>query len=140
MSLAFRLLDLLTSQWVRISGESMLPSLRPGGWARVSRLAYRSRTPQRFDVVRFEAPLADLRWDVKRVVGLPGELVELRDGQLFVDGRLTDFAITGGGDTAWAPADGEYVVLGDNRDHSTDSRHYGAIARRSIRGKVVRSD
>lgn len=135
-----RLADLLTSKWVRVRGDSMSPTLRDGQWARVSRRVYRNGVPSRFDVVRFEAPVEGLRFDVKRIVGLPDELVELRAGVLFVDGAEVPFEITGGGDAAWGPDVDEYVVLGDNREASTDSRRYGVVRRDAIVGIVeVRS-
>ena len=136
MKLFWYLLDLLTSQWIRISGESMLPTLRDGQWVRASRVTLRRRSPQRFDVVRFEAPVDGLRFDVKRVVGLPWEEIELRDGALYVDGRAVDSEITGGGDAKWSTGEAEYVMLGDNRAHSTDSRRYGVVNRRALRGTI----
>ena len=111
MNPLWNFLDLLTSQWVRVSGDSMLPTLRNGQWVRMSRLSPRRRSPQRFDIVRFEAPTGELRFDVKRVVGLPREQVELRGGVLHVDGHAVESGITGGGDAVWSPGVGEYVVL-----------------------------
>lgn len=136
MGLLEKLADLLTSKWVRVRGDSMLPSLRDGQWARISRRAYHGHGPRRFDVVRFEAPGDGLRFDIKRIVGLPGELVELRSGILFVDGEEIPFETAGGGNAAWGPGEGEYVMLGDNREASTDSRRYGVVDRHAITGRV----
>lgn len=137
MTFLWKLLDLFTSQWVRVSGESMLPTLRDGQWVRSSRIAFRRQAPQRFDIVRFEAPVPDLRFDVKRIVGLPGEAVELRDGVLLIDGEVIDSAIHGEGEAHWSTGADEYVVLGDNREHSTDSRRYGVISGSAIRGRIA---
>ena len=118
----------------------MSPTLGDGQWVLVSRRAYVSRRPSRFDVVRFADPRRPGSWSVKRIVGLPSEQVELRNGALAIDGReVTDpHAVpVDASDHLWTPGRDEYVVLGDNRTRSTDSRHYGPIALSAITGAVL---
>ena len=117
----------------------MAPTLRDGQWVVVSRRAYARRRPSRFDVVRFVDPRRPGSWSVKRIVGLPSEQVELRDGELVVDCRTIDEAHAAPckpTDYSWVTGPGEYVVLGDNRSRSTDSRHYGPIGFSAITGAV----
>ena len=117
----------------------MAPSLRHGQWVIVSRRAYARRPPSRLDVVRFSDPRRPGSWSVKRIVGLPSEHIELRGGELVIDQRTIDEAHAAPGNAAeysWMTGPGEYVVLGDNRSRSTDSRHYGPIGFSAITGAV----
>ena len=134
-----RLLELFSRQLIRVRGESMAPTLRDGQWVVVSRRAYARRPPSRFDVVRFADPRRPGSWSIKRIVGLPLEHVELRRGELVVNGLTIDEPHAVPGETSehsWAPGANEYVVLGDNRARSTDSRRYGPIFFTSITGSV----
>ena len=118
----------------------MAPTLRDGQWVVVSRRAYARRLPSRFDVVRFVDPRRPGSWSIKRIVGLPSEQVELRGGELVVDCRTMDEPHAAPGNTAdylWITGPGEYVVLGDNRPRSTDSRRYGPIDFSAITGGVL---
>ena len=137
-----RLLDILTMQLVRVRGDSMAPALRLGSWALFSRRALRDgRGPRRFDIVRFEDP-SRAGWSVKRVAGLPGEDVRLENGALYIDGRPVSephaSPVDGPEWLEWRPGPGEYVVLGDNRARSTDSRRYGCVPAAALRGRLVR--
>jgi signal peptidase I len=123
-----------------VSGHSMDPSLEPGDRLVVDKISYHWRSMRRFDVVVFERPrrrhvdgggtqVVGSNVDyVKRVIGLPGETVELRDGALHVDGVLVEqaFGYTDDG-SSYGPRtvpDGHLFVLGDNRGCSLDSRSY----------------
>ena len=114
-----------------------------------NRLAYRVREPRRGEIVVFDAPPAakplcggDGTF-VKRIVGLPADIVELRNGYVFVDGRpLTEpyvrtSAQRGTASGRWVVARGEYFVMGDNREDSCDSRTFGAVARADLIGPVI---
>ena len=140
-----RLVELLSRQLIRVRGKSMAPTLGDGQWVVVSRRAYARRPPARFDVVRFADPRRPGSYSIKRVVGLPLEIVELHGGELIIDGRtIEEPHVEFGGDSnyIWAPRPGEYVVLGDNRalvenrPLATDSRRYGPIGFPAITGAV----
>lgn len=134
----------------RIQGRSMLPTLKNGQWAFVTRFDYRLGRPARGDVVicffpgRMMKRLPFLRqMMVKRVVGLPGETVAFEAGTVVIDGqplpepyldpRCARRPLTRG---PVALGDDEYFVLGDNRDGSHDSRAVGPLHRRMIVGRV----
>jgi signal peptidase I len=143
----------------RIPSASMEPTLRcalpaDGCTSRVSdrvianRIVYRFEAPKRGDIVVFDAPASVEAACglggayVKRIVGLPGELVSMRDGYVRVNGsRLAEPYLAPGyrgresGTWARVPADG-YFVLGDNRTRSCDSRRWGFVPRQSIIGRA----
>ena len=119
----------------------MEPSIIEGAWVISFRLGFRRRVPARFDVVRLEDPEIVGHWILKRIVGLPSEEVLLKDGELFIDGQViadthAQYAQVASDKFEWWPRNDEYVVLGDNRSFSTDSRKFGPIKRSGIRGRV----
>ena len=136
-----KFLDRLTSKWVLIVGHSMHPALRDRQRVRVSRRAFKRSAPARWDIVLFEHPERERFWETKRIIGLPGEYVRLIAGRLQIDGVDIDEPFIYGGqprmDRTWALRDDEYVVMGDNRRRSTDSRTFGSVPRRNILGKVM---
>ena len=114
-----------------------------------NRLAYRFRDPHRGDIVVFDAPSTAARecseggTFVKRIVGLPGELVSERQGHVFIDGKaLREPYVDPGRRDAmtrtWprVPSD-EYFVMGDNRSASCDSRTWGPVPRKNLIGPVL---
>jgi signal peptidase I len=119
----------------------MEPAIGDGSWVISARAGFRRRPPQRFDVVRLEDPRASGHWILKRIVGLPGEEVSLKEGELYVNDQTVADSFAYCPDAAtdnfsWWPRDDEYVVLGDNRSASTDSRKFGVVKRSSFRGLV----
>ena len=146
----------------RIPSPSMEPTLhcaRPvadcrgrfGDRVIANRLAYRFGDPERGQIVVFDAPPNAERCGrgdagstfVKRIVGLPGEVISERNGIVYVDGdRLdepyVDPSLRGNETGRWPHiAPGHYFVLGDNRTHSCDSRTWGTVPRSSLIGPVV---
>ena len=119
----------------------MEPSIIEGSWVISFRSGFRRRVPSRFDVVRLEDPRMAGHWILKRIVGLPGEEVLLKDGELFIGGQAiadtyAHYAQAPSDKFEWCPSTDEYVVLGDNRLFSTDSRKFGPIKHSAIRGRV----
>lgn len=123
-----------------VDGVSMEPVLHDGERLLVDKLTYRWRAPQRFDVVVFRYPLDPSRDFVKRVIGLPGETVEIREGRVYVDGRpLAEPYVAERAPDFYPPVTvppGHVFVLGDNRPHSDDSRSGWTVPIRDIIGRA----
>lgn len=128
---------------VPVTGGSMQPVLDADDVVLVNRLAYDVGKPERFDIVVFERE--DHKKNVKRVIGLPGETVQIKGGYIFIDGELLSaednleqVSLAGRADTPIKLDTDEYFLLGDNRDSSEDSRfsNIGNVKREQIQGKV----
>jgi signal peptidase I len=99
---------------------------------------------ERGQIIVFRYPLDVSRSFLKRIVGLPGEEIAIRDGRVFIDGREIDEPYVSAGNRSadtrapLAIPDGEYFVLGDNRRNSADSRHWGTVKRELVWAQVPR--
>lgn len=122
-----------------IDGSSMEPNLHHGQYLLVTQFSYWFRTPQRGDIIVFRSPISQERDLIKRVIGLPGETVAMRDGRVWIDGRPLDepYANPMSYDNGpWQLAQNEIFVLGDNRSASMDSHNWGPLALDRIIGKA----
>jgi signal peptidase I len=130
-------------QPVKVEGTSMNPLLSDQERIFINKFIYRFEPIGRGDVVVFWYPLDRSKSFIKRVVALPGETVEIRAGNVYVNGReLPDQYVPAGYlDGSNYPArripQGEYFVMGDHRDSSNDSRVFGSVPRSYIYGKAV---
>lgn len=143
----FLFVYLIVLQPHKIKGNSMQPNFPDGEYILSDKLSYRFGEPERGDVVVFEAPGTDGEDFIKRIIGLPGETISIRDNSVYIDNRqviesyLPDTIVTLPGDFL---EDGEsvtiplenYFVLGDNRGHSSDSRTWGLVEKEAITGKA----
>ncbi|KRT76314.1 MAG: signal peptidase I, signal peptidase I [Armatimonadetes bacterium CSP1-3] len=130
-----------------IPSGSMEPTLQIGDRILVSKFSYRLGTIRRGDITVFHFPLSPSRDFVKRVVALPGETVELREGLVLINGKpLSELYPTPlpGGDRACTSSygpkkvpEGQYFVLGDNRCNSEDSRFFGFVPAQNVVGKAL---
>ncbi len=137
--------------FARIRGSSMLNTLHDRDRVLVWRLPYRFRRPRRGDVVICHYPGRRMRrckWlpqdFVKRVIGLPGETIEIIAGVVHIDGKPLEESYLDSARCrlpcsrpARVLSEDEYYVMGDHRDRSNDSRNVGPLRRRAIRGRVV---
>jgi signal peptidase I len=143
------LLVLLVQAWVaqpfQVQQRSMHGTIEPGEYVLVDKLSPRLEGYQRGDIVVFLPPDPNsVDPFCKRVIGLPGEVVELRDGRVWIDGRpldepyLAEAMATQPAEAkaSWVVPDGALFVLGDNRAASFDSRSFGPISRSLVIGRV----
>lgn len=124
----------------RVLGHSMDPTLENDQFLVVNKLGYRLGEPERGDIIVFRDPRSDERKLIKRVIGLPGEVLEVQGGQVFVNGqRLDEPYIDNPGrytQEATPIPEGMYFVLGDNRNNSSDSHNWGTLPRDRVVGKA----
>lgn len=135
-----------------VNGSSMEPNYHSGDYLIVDELTYRMQEPQRDQVIVFKYPLNTSEKYIKRVIGLPGETVELKDGYVFITSKNgqtnelnEDQYISAATRKAWENnlnygprtlGANEYFVMGDNRNYSSDSRIWGLVPKSDIVGKV----
>jgi signal peptidase I len=132
-------------QPVKVEGTSMMPTLTEGERIFINKITYRFGIGniQRGDTVVFWFPMDISKSYIKRVIGLPGDLVEIDRGVVMVNGKplLEDYVPEEYRDYQSLPAQrigpGQYFVLGDHRSSSNDSRAWGSVPRQNIYGKAV---
>jgi signal peptidase I len=122
--------------FIMVSGNSMSPTLNDGSFHTVIKHFY---TIERNDVIAVYSKEAHKNL-IKRVIGLPNETVEYKDNQLYINNQLVEdkYAFGKTSDFKVILKDDEYFCLGDNREHSRDSRSYGPFTMDSIFGKITR--
>ena len=160
-----KLADLITAVRFVVQGNSMEPNFTRDQYVLVSRMAYLRNGPSRGDVVVLYDPRQQRRNFIKRIIGLPEELIRVEDGHVFINGQLLEEAYLNGRsgyqdtynksgvllyDTVptgipdkskgpskeWTLGDDQYFVMGDNRANSDDSRSFGPLKRELILGKA----
>jgi signal peptidase I len=130
-------------QPVKVEGTSMAPLLSDQERIFINKFVYHFEPIERGDVVVFWYPLDRSKSFIKRVIGLPGDTVEIRDGHLYLNGTEMDepyvpTSYLDGSSYAARTLDAdEYFVMGDHRDSSNDSRMFGPVLRQYIYGKAV---
>jgi signal peptidase I len=126
-----------------IPSGSMEPTLMIQDHIIVNKIGYRFWEPQRGDIVVFRFPRDPSKDFVKRLIGLPGEKVEIRNSQLYINGQLvpekylpSDIGDFGSFKPTVIPAN-SYFMMGDNRNNSDDSRNWGVLPRENVIGKAM---
>lgn len=134
-----------------VSGASMAPTFQNGDYLLVDEVSYRFREPQRGEVVVFRYPNDESTYFIKRIIGIAGDRIEFENGKVKLindeypegvalkEGYLPKGVVTNprpGGKTTFTVQEGEFVVLGDNRSYSYDSRDWGLLKEDEIIGMV----
>ena len=141
--ISFFLINYIVSAY-RIEGDSMKPLLRAQERILISKLAVRKSSLHRFDIVVLYKPDEPEKSLVKRIIGLPGEIIEIRSGDVFINDKPLKQPPGGDAAVSKSPADmkalliprGTFFVMGDNRAISFDSRLFGPVPQKYIFGKA----
>ncbi len=123
----------------RIDGSSMNPTLQHGEYLLINNLSYYLNEPERGDIIVFHHPNSDLNL-IKRVIGLPGDQIEISDQHVKVNGVILDEPYIQAEPTYsgnWTVPEGQYFVLGDNRNSSSDSHSWQYLPKENIIGKAI---
>lgn len=132
-------------QRTQVSGSSMETTLSDGDQLIVDKISYRFRDPNRYDIVVFPYQYEENTYYIKRIIGLPGETVQIVDGYVYIDGQQLDehygnevMLDPGIAEEPVTLGDDEYFVLGDNRNNSQDSRaaNVGVIHKKDLLGRA----
>lgn len=126
---------------VRVDGFSMIPTLEQGEFIFVNKLSYRIEDPRRGDIIVFHYPPDPARQDlIKRVIGLPGDVVSISDGQVRVNNETLAEPYIAAAPLyhgEWVVPNGSLYVLGDNRNDSSDSHVWGLLPMDLVVGKSI---
>lgn len=128
-----------------VRGASMEPNFHNGDYLIVDEVSYRFRDPERGEVIVFRFPNDPSQRYIKRVIGLPGETVEVKDGKVIVnDGKAKVLReeylpknLETSGQDQMSLGENEYFVMGDNRQFSSDSRSWGSLPEQYIIGRAL---
>lgn len=141
------LIYLFIAQPHKVSGRSMVPAFADGDYLITDKITYRLRPPDRGDIVVLKNPRDESQDFIKRIIAGPGDTIKIENKQLFVNGILLGEvylpsntqtqagSFLNEGKTVKA-GENQYLVLGDNRDHSSDSREWGPITKEEIVGRA----
>lgn len=131
-----------------VKGDSMVPNFHNGDYLIIDELSYRFRSPERGEVIVLKFPYDTSQRFIKRIVGLPGETIEIKDGKVIIyhpnaqEAFVLDEAeylsqVKTPGSVKVQLQEGEYFVLGDNREFSSDSRSWGPLNTQYIVGRML---
>ena len=133
-------------QRTRVSGQSMETTLQDGDNLIVDKRSYRFHDPSRYDIIVFPYKYEENTFYIKRIIGLPGETVQVKDGYTYINGKKLTSDIYGRevmdepgiAEEPIKLGSDEYFVLGDNRNHSQDSRdpYVGVLKRSDLMGRA----
>lgn len=144
----FAALYLFVAQFHKVSGNSMVPTLQNGDYLITEKVSYKFRDPTRGEIIVLKNPKDESQDFIKRVIALPGDTLEISNNKIFLNGRLLEEpylptgAPTKGGafvvnDSPVKAGNNQYFVIGDNREHSSDSRTWGPIIKEEIVGRAI---
>ena len=124
---------------VRVENISMLPTLQPGEFILVDKISYRFKEMKHGDIIVFHYPQNPREDYIKRLIGLPGDTVQIQEGSVFVNGvKLIEGYLSAPPmyDGEWIVPENALFVLGDNRNQSSDSHSWGYVPAENLVGKA----
>lgn len=144
----FAALYLFVAQFHKVSGNSMVPTFESGDYLITEKVTYRFSMPQKGDIIVLKNPRDESEDFIKRIVAIPGDTIKIVNDQVFVnDNPLKEEYLPAGTSTQAGSfliegspvktGPNQYFVLGDNRDHSSDSREWGSITKEEIVGRAL---
>lgn len=143
----FALIYLFVAQFHKVSGMSMVPTMQDGDYLITEKVSYRLGNPKKGDIIVLKNPRNESQDFIKRIIATPGDNVRIEENKVFINGGAID--------EAYLPADttthpgafltekntiragpNQYFVMGDNRNHSSDSREWGGVTKEEIVGRA----
>jgi signal peptidase I len=136
---------LFVAQPFIVDGASSVPTFETGQYLIIDELTYHFEQPQRYDFIVMRYPKDPSQFFIKRIIGLPGETVAIRSGNIYIESSGTTTELTepyvvnhgNGEDMTVTLTSDQYWVMGDNRPESSDSRTWGPLPREDIVGHVI---
>lgn len=143
----FALIYLFVAQFHKVSGNSMVPTLHNGDYIITEKISYKLGTPKRDQIIVLKNPRDESQDFIKRIIATPGDTIQIKDNSVFINGEKTTEEYLPAGTPTRSGAfltegtsiranTNQYFVLGDNRDHSSDSREWGAVTKEEIVGRA----
>jgi signal peptidase I len=129
-----------------VSGSSMVPTFENGNYLIVDEISYKFEDPQRYDVIVFRYPNDQKKFFIKRIIGLPGETVDINGSAVTITNKDNPNGFVLGQPYVKNESennlhrelkDGEYFVMGDNRNASSDSRYWGPVPKNLLIGRAL---
>lgn len=142
----FSLIYLFVAQFHKVSGQSMFPTMHNKDFLITEKLSFRFGDPKRGQIVVLKNPQNEAQDFIKRIIGLPGDTIKIENSSIFLNGvKLNEPYLPPGtpthgesflqeGNTITVP-ENKYFVVGDNREHSSDSRDFGPVDRKKLIGR-----
>ncbi len=144
----FALIYLFVAQFHKVSGNSMFPTMHDGDYLITEKISYRLGEPKRGEIVVLKNPRNESQDFIKRIIAIPGDTIGIERNSVFVNGGLipekylplntpthAGAFITEGNSIKAGP--NQYFVIGDNRNHSSDSREWGPVTKKEIIGRAL---
>lgn len=143
----FAIIYLFIAQPHKVSGQSMFPTFKNGDYILTDKVSYRIKDPVRGEVVVLKNPKNPSQDFIKRIIALPGDSIKVENTFVFVNGvQISEHYLPAGTPTRGGNflkegelrslAPDEFIVIGDNREHSSDGREWGPTGKKGIIGKV----
>ncbi|MBI2196551.1 signal peptidase I [Candidatus Daviesbacteria bacterium] len=144
----FAAIYLFVAQFHKVQGNSMVPTFHTGDYLITDKLSYRFREPERGEIIVLKNPRDESQDFIKRIIAIPGDTIEISNNSVYLNNQslkesyLPPGTLTPAGaflteGTPVKVANNQYFVIGDNREHSSDSREWGPVTKKEIIGRAL---